>query len=149
MVAGKRRVIPAVLVALTMLGSPMGAYAGEGEGREARYEKKHRMMQEVIRDLGLTKEQLEKIEGVRARTQEQKKALRTEVRGKKRQLKAELANPGGIDEARVDQLIGEISVLKTEKLKKHVEAILEIRSTLTPSQFAEFHKRMESKKDQD
>ena len=146
MKAGKRRMIPAVLVALTMLGSPMNAYAGEGQEREDRYEKKHLMMQEVIRDLGLTEEQLEKIESVRTRTQEQKKELRSEVREKKRQLKAELAKPA-IDEARVEQLIGEISALKTQKLRKHVEAILAIRSTLTPGQFAEFHERMESKKD--
>ena len=132
-----------IAVAVFVAGAPAGVYAGFGE--EGAHEKKHKMMQEVIAELGVTEEQLGLIEEQRSKAWQVKKEMKEQIKDRKAVLKKELLREE-VDRAKVDQLVAEISDLRDRKLRAHVDSILEIRSILTPEQFGEFQKKMESMK---
>ena len=119
-----------------------GEYAGKWQKMR---EKRQHAAQEVIHGLGLSAEQMTRIETARSRTQEEKQTMLGKIGEKKRALKDELTRPEP-DRARIEALIGEISALKEQKLRQWVDSLLGIREILTPEQYSEFRQKMETKK---
>ncbi len=132
----------AAVMMLAGLTACPSVFAGEGSHWQRRDEARHQMMQEVVRKLGLSEDQMERIDAVRSRSREQDAAYRQEKGRRKAALKEELSRPK-VRMDRIDALIEEISQLKAEKLRHRVAALLEIREILSPAQFEEFQKQME------
>lgn len=141
------------LASLLALGQP--AYALEGAwGKEGGYgkkdkgryhEKKKVMMDEIVRDIGVTDDQKAKIDAHREQMKTRNEKAWKEMAEKREALRGELEKPE-VDTAKIDSLIGEISALHAQKTRNHVDGILEVRSILTPEQYTEMQAKMQGKK---
>lgn len=140
-----------LLGALTLALSWNTLALAEGDNSIEHYkkfsEKKHQMMKEVIDELGLNEEQLAQIEQERNASFDKKKQLREQLDAKEKDLKAQLKE-SEIDKTKIDQTVTEISDLKAQKLRDHVDSILAIRAILTPEQYVQFQEKMEAKKEE-
>jgi Spy/CpxP family protein refolding chaperone len=136
-----------VLLAGIMLLAPVGAFAAgmdatmdhkrgmhEGKGGKERFEK-------MFDTLGLTAEQKAKLDAGRAKHRDERKAVGDEKRSIKEALAAELDKPA-IDMVKVKQLHEKLKALIASGEDRRLEMILEMRTILTPEQFAAFQKQM-------
>ncbi|MCM8776410.1 MAG: Spy/CpxP family protein refolding chaperone [Candidatus Omnitrophica bacterium] len=135
------------LIGMLVLSTPAYAFGDHGwgshgkKGRGGFGGRKEAMIEKIINELGLTDQQKTQIEQHRLQMKTQREKSHEEFFAKHKELRDELQKPE-VDRAKIDQLITELSVLETRRLKDRVDGILAIRSILTPEQFSELHKKM-------
>ena len=92
---------------------------------------------EMAAEIGLDEAQVSEIESIVSESREEGKALREQLREAKGEMKS-LMEADPPNERAVMAHIDEVGELKTELKKLKVGTMLEIRSILTPEQFAQF-----------
>jgi len=87
----------------------------------------------MVKELQLTKDQIEKSEAYRLEHQKAKIRLDALIKEKHLDLRAELRkdNP---DRGRINRLINDIGQAKTDLLRNRIEKMLQLKSILTPEQ---------------
>ena len=94
----------------------------------------------VFKEVGLSEEQLKQIEHERGLRKEAREQMRAQLKDKREALRQALDAPK-TDRAQIDTLVGELSVLATERIKTRVDSVLAIKEILTPEQFAQLRER--------
>lgn len=137
-----KQIVVSLGVVAMLLSSAADAYSFCcGPERGQRY--KQRMMDNLVKELGLSSEQQEKIRKQRIEQMEQRKKLRGRLRSKKLELKQEL-DKKDVDKKKVYALVAEIESLMGDQLEQRVEKILSMKRILTPEQFEKFQQKTES-----
>lgn len=135
-----------VLLAGIMLLAPVGVFAAGGDpaidhprGMQEGKGGKARLMK-MFDTLGLTAEQKARLDAGRVKNRDERKAAWEEMRTIKEALAAEL-DKTVFDMAKVKQLHEKLKVLMASREDRRLEMILEMRTVLTPEQFAAFQKQ--------
>lgn len=105
---------------------------------------RHEMM---FKDLDLTEEQQMKVKECLAKEREEGAALLKEMAAKKDLLREELSRKD-LDMEEVKKIHGEIKVLMGQREDAQLDRMIKMREILTPEKFAEFQKKMGSKRGQ-
>lgn len=92
---------------------------------------------EMAAEIGLDEAQVSEIESIVSESREEGKAIREQLREAKGEMKS-LMEADSPNERAVMAHIDEVGELKTELKKLKVGTMLEIRSIMTPEQFAQF-----------
>jgi len=117
-------------------GSLAHAFSDEGDRYSEFREEKRKMMDKIIGELDLSKEQVAAIEEHRKTHRDKKDVLYNEMRQKKKELRKVL-HADEIDLQKADDLIDTIVSLKKKQMKSRVKAILSLKEILTPEQLQE------------
>jgi Spy/CpxP family protein refolding chaperone len=137
--------VMAVAVAVAMVLSAAGAYAGEGwGGRKSEADmKKH--FDKMAEDLKLTSEQKAALEKQREETRPKMQALREKQSAAREKLRAELdkATP---DKAALDAIVADLKDLTGEQLQMKIDRVMAMKKVLTPEQSARMKSIMEERK---
>lgn len=139
-------VIGALLTAV--LVGPSLAHAewdGPRHGDKAFKEKMKEHRLEMQKELGLTKEQQEKLDANRKAQKEQMQVLRKTKQEKMEALRQELQKEQ-MEEAKINQLNGEIKQLQSQLSDLRINSVMEVRKILTPEQFKKFNAKMEKRR---
>ena len=139
----KRKVL--VIAAVFMLVAGGAAQARPaGDGQAGRMEKA-RLMQErheaMVKELGLSDEQQQKIQQHRTDMKADRQAVRQALRDKRDKMRQALEQPE-LDMVLIQQIQGEIKALIIQREDDRLAGVLQMRQILTPEQFAQFHVKM-------
>lgn len=118
---------------------------GQGKKGMGMHDKKGKMMDAVMEEIGLTEEQQSKLAGLRESQKEGSRAIRSEMRAKHEEMKNELDKPVS-DNKKVEQLVNDMTDLYRQKTNNRVKGVLDIKSVLTPEQFQLLNEKMEAEK---
>ncbi|MBF0217562.1 MAG: periplasmic heavy metal sensor [Candidatus Omnitrophica bacterium] len=145
-IAGKILFIGLLLTGFALRGyaAASGNEKGDKEGFREQHEK---MTDEMTKDLGLSDEQVRKIKDLRKANMEKNKDIRAKMTAKKEDMAAEL-NKTESDQAKIDEIVGDITELYRQKTRERVEDVQEMKKVLTPEQFGLLNKRMKEKREE-
>lgn len=107
--------------------------------------KKDEMKAKMIKDLGLTEEQQQKLEDHRNKHRSQMEANKEVSENLHEQLKAELEKTE-VDVAKIYSIHQQIKTLNNEEADHRLEGILEVRKILTAEQFKKFQEKTQGRK---
>jgi Spy/CpxP family protein refolding chaperone len=131
-----------MIISVMLLGVSGNAFAMHHEGNgwgghdDPKWEeKKAAKMKKMFSELGLSEEQLQKIEANREAKMTAKKGQREQMKAKREALR-EALDATETDRAQVDQLVNEISAFEAQRTRNHVDHILALKEILTPEQYA-------------
>ncbi len=134
------------LVAGMLLLAPVGGFCAEPEQmgpppgmHERKGDGKH--FEKIFDGLGLSAEQQEKLKAGREKNRDVEKKAREEMRNAREALGQELDKPT-LDMVKVKALHETLKALMVKGEDRRLDTILEVRSILTPEQFAAFQKTM-------
>ncbi|MBU1218532.1 Spy/CpxP family protein refolding chaperone [Myxococcota bacterium] len=131
-------------------GPKIGHHGGSGHhgpkmGRHNdRMKEKDGHLKMMARDLGLSKEQIEKIIDVESKARTTREKLRLSMDNKHQEL-SELMKKGAADEAAAMKIIDEIVKMKSEMDRSHLTMPFEIRKIMTPEQRKKMEKILSEK----
>lgn len=91
--------------------------------------------------LGLTDEQMEKLDAIRLETDKLNIKIRAEVEITERELQHELKQDE-IDKAKVDKLVAKLADLHGQMLRTRIDSLLKTKEILTPEQYKKFVDRL-------
>lgn len=129
----------AVIVAmLAMLVSPALSQGPHGPGAGPTDGPGH------TKRLGLTDEQMKKLDAIRLETKKAHIMLRAEVESKEQDLQHELKQEE-INKAAVDKLVDELAALHGKMLRTRIDSLLKTKEILTPEQFKKYLAKREMK----
>ena len=122
-------------------GPGFGPESGMSDGqREKRFDA-------MEKELGLSKEQSEKLRAHRKAQRETGMALMQEMKAKREALRAELDKPT-LDTSKVKALNEELKALHNKMADHRLTAVLELREILTPEQFKKFQAKAQERRGQ-
>jgi len=93
--------------------------------------------EKMVKELGLTQEQQEKLKEHKQSTMGQMKELREKVKEKRNELKVELEKKE-LNRSKIDSIVAELKGLNGKKIEHRVEKILFMRELLTDEQYEKF-----------
>jgi len=99
----------------------------------------------IYRQLNLSEQQMLDLQENRQAQRKRMSELRGSIREKQAQLQPAFIKPSA-DRASVEPVINEIKSLEAQSIESRVEAILAVKKILTPEQFEQFQKMMDSRK---
>ncbi len=134
-----RAVMKFVVVISVMLLSAALAFSqpepgGPGEGKD--------IPPKLIKKLGLTEEQQEKVKGMRMNAEKEKIKIEAELRIKQIDMQEQLEKKS-VNEKEVSKLIDAIADLQKKMLENRIKTILALKKILTPEQQEKIKKFME------
>lgn len=133
----------AMILPLVMAGmafsQPMGP-GGQGGGKED-------LPPMLIKKLGLTEQQKDKVQSIRMSAEKGKIMLEAELHIKQIELQEELEKKN-VSEKKVDKFIDEIAQLQKKMLESRIKTMLALKKVLTPEQQEKVKNFMEMKKSQ-
>lgn len=101
----------------------------------------------LLKKLGLTEEQKEKVQSIRSAAEKEKIKVHAELQIKQIDLQEELEKKN-VSEKKVDKLIDEIAQLNKKMLESRIKTMLALKKVLTPQQQEKLKNFMDSKKGQ-
>ncbi len=105
-------------------------------------QKRKEKMQEIFSQLNLTEEQKKQLKENKMKNREQRKAGFEKMKSYKEALKQELVKPE-LNKKRIKQIQGQLKDAQAQMADDRLDSILEVRTILTPEQFAKFMTLME------
>ncbi len=114
------------------MGPPPGMHEGKGDGRH---------FEKIFDELGLSAEQRDKLKAGREKGRAEEQKIREEMRSAREALGQELDKPT-LDVAKVKALHETLKTLIIKGEDRRLDMILEVRTIMTPEQFAAFQKTM-------
>lgn len=118
-----------------LLSEPMGDDGpGFGPGPRGDESKMEGRFEEMNKELGLTKEQAEKLRAHRQSQRQANQALWKEMQSKREALRAELEK-NNVDSGKVKALNEELKALHDKMADQRLNGVLEVRKILTAEQF--------------
>lgn len=134
-----------VLAGAGLFAEPMGDDGpGPGPGGEDGQKMEGRF-EEMNKELGLTKEQAEKLRAHRKSQRETNQALWKQMQGKREALRAELEKPT-VDTGKVKALNEDLKGLHDKMADQRLAGVLEVRKILTAEQFAKLRELGEKRR---
>lgn len=94
---------------------------------------------DVVKDLGLKQEQINKLESIFSESKKEVKDLRAQMKKHLAELET-LLTASELDEKQIEAKSGNIHELSTKLLKRSISTILETRKVLTKEQFEKLKK---------
>lgn len=104
-----------------------------------------KMMDDILLELGLSDEQMEKVAALKKKPNDMRAEFRKTKKALFSKMKAELDKYQENKEA-INAIIDDILKLEREKLESHVEHVLAMKSILTEEQFKNLKMKMEIKR---
>ncbi len=136
--AAMAMILPLVMAGAA-LSQPMGP-GGQGGGKED-------LPPMLMKKLGLTEEQKEKVQSIRSGAEKEKIRMQAEFQIKQMELQEELEKKN-VSEKKVDKFIDEIAQLQKKMLGNKIKTMLALKKVLTPQQQEKLKNFMELKKGQ-
>lgn len=132
-----------LLLAMTAaaFSQPMGPGGPGGPGQEKD------LPPMLIKKLGLTEEQKEKVQSIRSGAEKEKIRVQAELQIKQIDLQEELEKKT-VSEKKVDKLIDDIAQLQKKMLENKIKTMLALKKVLTPQQQEKLKNFMDLKKGQ-
>ncbi|MFA5928712.1 MAG: periplasmic heavy metal sensor [Candidatus Margulisiibacteriota bacterium] len=124
-----------VLAASSLYAS--APWQGQGQGKKG---PDSQMRQKMFKEMGLTKEQVKASEEIRLDSEKKMIGLRGKVQEKNLDMRAEMRKEP-VDEAKIDTLINEIGLIKTELERLRVHNMIKLHKLLTPEQKSKLQER--------
>ena len=119
------------------------SYGEEGDfRRKAFHEEREKRMNQILTEVGVTNPQLKQIETHRRTHRQEKVELFQKISQKRKALGVALDAPQ-TDRKEVHRLVDEMSALKSQQSRHHVDAVLTLKEILTPQQFARLRAKRE------
>lgn len=138
-------------LAAVLILSSSAAYAyhpDDKDGRREEMRKKHeQVMDNLIQELGLSRQQQNEINKQRQEHKAAREGLREKIQARRELLKEELQKDT-VDRGKVYTLVDQITQLKGQMYRLKVDGILGMRDILTPEQYKDFKTRMDQKKEE-
>ena len=91
------------------------------------------MMVNIVKELDLNKDQLDKVEQLRKEQQKDGREMSKELRNRHQALRKELGK-GDIDDKKVDEIVNKLADDQKKMLLEHVKYAKEYKKILTPEQ---------------
>ena len=138
----KITMISAGLIGMLLSVSP--AYAGalrrQEKNSEARQHQREEHHENFMRELGLTEEQAEQLRTQKEQRREAGQQLRESLKSTRQALGDELAKEN-LDQNKINAIRQEMKALNNQMIDSRIDGILDMRNTLTPDQYRQFHQK--------
>jgi len=135
-----------VAVATSGMVAKAEAFGFDRDKTEGMHEKRGEKMDDLMREIGLTREQQERIKALKEEYREKGEDLREQLKTKRIGLRDELNKPQS-DKAVLRKLVDETADLYRKRTEFRVEGVLEMKKVLTPGQFELLNEKMEIRKE--